>query len=310
VKGRIAIFTSNRAEHGLLEPVIAELEKWSQFHPFWAQDKQHPDDLVSGMESAAIAHRMAKLDFGIVPCDRQEMVGVALYLFYHNIPFAQLHAGDTGSGVHDEIGRWIISRCASIHFCDSPQSVNNLLKSGEEDWRVFYVGSTAFDNVTLDESIVPKGPFNLVLVHPDTFSEYQTRTDIEDALWQIGKETLAVVIGPNHDKNWEIIHQAWIKRRDFGPPNINYVPSGFPRPQFLALMKHCTKFITNSSSALYELPFFDRGKWVNIGLRNANREQLRIIDVGASARIALIIRDLVLDDRLLRKQFVQERNIH
>ena len=314
MKGRVALFTSNRAEHGLLEPVMTELEKMMpDIHPFWAQDKQHPDDLVSGMESAAIAHHMAKADFAIVPCDRQEMVGAALYLFYSNIPFAQLHAGDTGSGIHDEVGRWIISRCASIHFCNSPESAQNLIKSGEETWRIHLVGSTAFDGIEPDDRIMTRiggapspaytDGFLLVLVHPDTYSREATQKAITDAVAAMIKYPIpAVVIGGNRDKHWEVVDDYW--RQFTWPQPWRYFSNGLERREFLSLMKHCTKFITNSSSALYELPAFDVTKWVNIGLRNANRKPLQKIEKGGSQRIAQVIRNLEIDDKLLRKKFV------
>ncbi len=271
--------------------------------PVWAPEgPQHPDDLVSGLELAAMAGLRIKADIALVPCDREEMVGVALYLFYHNIPFAQFHAGDTGSGVHDEVGRWIISRCANLHFCNSPESAQNLVKMGEEPWRVHFVGSTAFDDIGLDTSKVPEEPFDLLLIHPDTYSMEETHRNTLDALRLLDKYT--ILIGPNHDLNWEVVDMDLSNYID-GSNRDSYYREGLPRAQFLALMKHCKRFITNSSSALYELPAFDITKWVSIGRRNAERKPLEKIEPGASKRIAEILKTVELDDdKLLRKSFL------
>ncbi len=307
---KISIFTENRAERGLLEPVYDALLQ-EGLEPVWEN--------VLGASFMAGANYLTASDysnFAIVPCDRQTMVGVALALFYNNKPFAQVHAGDSGSDSHDEVGRWIISRCASIHFCNSPESAQNIIKSGEEFWRVHLVGSTAFDNIELDQSLVPKEGFDLLLVHPDTYDETQTSTDITRALNSTKPDRLTIAIGPNHDHHWQTVDRIlrqWKARRwpdglvPFAPefsPRFVYYPDGLPRPQFLALMQHCQRFITNSSSALYELPYFDVTKWVNIGHRNANRKPLRTVEPGGSKRIAQIIKNLDLKDpRLLRKQF-------
>ena len=101
------------------------------------------------------------------PFDRPEMIFATLAAFYQNIPVAQVHAGDKSKGTWDDTTRHSISLYATLHFCNGEKSkrrVERLLKSiGKENTRVFDVGSTAFDGIELDESIVPRQPYNLVL---------------------------------------------------------------------------------------------------------------------------------------------------
>ena len=238
-------------------------------------------------------------DIAIVPTDRIEMVGVALYLFTKNLPFAHFHAGDTGSGTHDEVFRFIISRCASLHFCETQQSADTLFKLGEEAWRVKVVGSTAFDNVRIDYGLVPgPRPFDLVLIHPDTYSKEQTHKDILQALSMVDKH--AIIIGPNHDTNWEVIDMG-IKNWIVGRKSYELYLDGVSRPQFHGLMEKCQRFITNSSSAMYEAPRFNTNV-VNIGERNKNRKPVDV-QTGGSQKIAKILKDLVVRETLLRKKF-------
>lgn len=304
----IALFTSNRAERGLLEPIFNAL-KGAGLDPWWfditASSRPYGSQLSLGLQATEEFIRSNAFEMALVPCDRPEMVGAALALFYHNVAFAQFHAGDVGSGVHDEVGRWIIGRCASLHFCNSPESAWNLIQMGEEPWRVHVVGSTALDGVEIDQSLCPEVPFDLLLVHPDTFSAENTQKDIETALSLLDKYTVA--IGPNGDTYYGIIVQALINYHYQSGAQTYEFRASVPRPQFLGLIKNCKRFITNSSSALYELPAFGIQKWVNIGLRNADRKPLEKIDQGASKRIAEILKTLELDDRLLRKHFTMPK---
>ena len=307
----VGIFTANRAEKGLLDPVYKAIAE-AGMRPVWCdagEEKKDGSARTPFQWGAAFAEWIvlngaSTPDFFIVPCDREEMVGVALHLFYHNYPFAQFHGGDIGSGTHDEVGRWIISRCASIHFCNSIESAGNLIKTGEEEWRVHTVGSTAFDGIDPEFDKCPTGDFDLLLVHPDTYSLEDTHRDSLEALGMIDKQT--VIIGPNHDRNNDVVRMNidnfmghW---HDSTKP-LHYYPAGVHRPQFLGLMQRCTRFITNSSSALLELPMFGIAKHVNIGKRNALRLHLKNISGGASQRIAEILKNLVIDDNLLRKKF-------
>jgi UDP-N-acetylglucosamine 2-epimerase len=192
---------------------------------------------------------------------------------------------------------------ASIHFCNDPGSAQAVLKSGEQAWRVYGVGSTAFDNVKISEDLVPKEPFDLLLVHPDTFSMEQTHKDTLRALSLINKRT--IIIAPNKDENHEVVTMDIDKFMQNGSNGFEatYYLNGVLRSDFLGLMKNCVRFITNSSSALYELPYFDASKWINVGKRNADRKPLTTITPGASQRIARILKELIIDEKLLRKTF-------
>ena len=290
-------------------------------------DVAHGDALAINVagEQAYKLHLEHNCDLYIVPCDRREMAGVALTLFSQNQVFAQFHAGDICQGNHDEVYGWIITRCATLHFCNSEESARRILRSGEEAWRVHTVGSTALDDVIdpetgemlLDQSLVPAVPFDLLLIHPDTYSMEDTHRDMMNALTLVDKYT--VVIGSNKDPNWEVVdmnvrnfQRIGVKSRFRIPrqngPFLNYYPEGVPRRQFLALMKDCKRFITNSSSAVNELPAFGISKWVPVGKRNRERRPLDKLHAGGSQRIARIIKhlDLTLEEKrkLLVKRFI------
>jgi UDP-N-acetylglucosamine 2-epimerase len=297
----IALWTSDRSEHGLLEPVMEALGKINGVRGFWLEVNR--SDVYGGYARAAeifMSDHYILPHISLVPCDRAEMVGVALYLYYHNHPFAQLHAGDTGSDSHDELGRFVISRCASLLFCNSPESAYTLRRLGEEEWRILSVGSTAFDDIKPDYSLVPGRDFDLLLIQPDQSSQ-QTSFDMQTALDKLDKYTVA--IGPNKDDNANLVTEALLMYH-YRPNAVGFeYHSSVLRPTFLGLMEKCKRFITNSSSALYELPRFGIDKWVAVGKRNADRKPLTEIITGASVKIADVLANTPLDEKLVRKKW-------
>ncbi len=192
---RVAVFTGNRAEYGLLSPVIKAL----QHHPHFKvelfvggdhltsgsfkeiendgvpiertltnapalydeQLKSDPSALMC-LNSANFISQMHSIfsegtpDWLLVLGDRFETFAVALAAFYHTIPIAHIAGGDiTGGGCVDDTLRFSLSELASLHFVVSEPAKHTLLHRGEDDWRVILSGSPAIDNL-LNTNLTPK----------------------------------------------------------------------------------------------------------------------------------------------------------
>ncbi|RLI80407.1 hypothetical protein DRP04_08245 [Archaeoglobales archaeon] len=292
--------TASRSERGLLEPVIKRIEK----HPELAYSllEIKPDWGMSFIfDCVSIWLDREKPDIVLIPCDRKEQVPVALVCLSKNVPIAHFYSGSSiGGNIQDEIYGMIIALCSHIHLCHDEGAAEILRKIGIEDWRIKVVGSTAFDDVILDYSLVPDEPFDLVLINPDTVSKERTERDIEEALGRLWRRS--VIIGPNEDKNREIILKKIEEFIRKGKVVCDFYES-VSRGQFLALLKKCEHFITNSSSAFYEAPYFST-PCILIGERNKFRKVPPKIVTGASDRIVEILASIKIDEKLLRKRLI------
>jgi UDP-N-acetylglucosamine 2-epimerase len=132
---------------------------------------------------------------------------------------------------------------------------------GDKIFNIYIVGSTHLEGLEIDESLVPNEEYDLVLINPTTLQK--------DNYWEYEVKRMQVIIGSNpdipFDKEW-FSHDK--KRTNF----VKY--DNLPRPQFLGLLKNCKRFITNSSTAVYEAPYFlKKEQIIQVGDRNKNRTQ-------------------------------------
>jgi hypothetical protein len=134
---------------------------------------------------------------------------------------------------------------------------------------VHVVGISHLDDLEVDESKVPVEPYNLLLFNRESLQA----TDWA-ALVTKGK---CIQIGGNPDGVIPNMADAFY-------PNL-------PRPQFLGLLKNCQRFITNSSAAIYEAPYFLKPEQIiMVGDRNKNRPR-GPFQTGASDRIVEILKE-------------------
>ncbi|MDN3513526.1 MAG: UDP-N-acetylglucosamine 2-epimerase [Candidatus Brocadia sp.] len=183
-KRKIAVFTGNRAEYGLLNPVIGELSSRTSLEihliisgshlledfgrtvaeidissvknvrkiPISINHTNKKVELLllfsSIMQHGAHIHSKLKSDLIILAGDRYETFAMAVTAYYLNVPIIHLFGGDLSQGGHlDDSVRHSITKLAHLHFTTNESSHNRILNLGEEKWRVFNVGSTVIDNI-------------------------------------------------------------------------------------------------------------------------------------------------------------------
>jgi N,N'-diacetyllegionaminate synthase len=237
----------------------------------------------------AISNVFDKLnpDFCILIGDRSETFAAAQAAAFMSIPIAHLQGGDISSNIDDSL-RHSITKLSHIHFPATENSANRLLKMGEDPKRIYLVGSTTIHEMinmkTLDRfdlskkfNLDPKKPFLLLIQHPVTNQENESKNQLKttlDAIIESGMQYL--MIYPNLDPgSGEMINliEEYKKNKD-----LNCF-ANLDREVYLSLLKECAVLIGNSSSGIIEAASF-KIPVINIGDRQKNRDRgLNVIDV-------------------------------
>ena len=189
----------------------------------------------------------------ILACgDRKELFDFCLYWWRKGKKIIHLWAGEVSQGTHDEVYRWAITHMSMMALCTTPEAKQRVID--------FYdtVGSNGctriVGNVMLDN--MPNLEYDVVLYNP-VIKIDQIDSDVKDICLLL--KGLAFWFPPNGDVgSSKVDHYV-------NMPNL-------PRAQYLAILKHCRRFITNSSSAYYEAQFLlYQEQIVIIGERNKER---------------------------------------
>lgn len=178
----LAIFTTTRAEFGLLSPLIKKLEKESGLnyklfvggaHLTSTQgqtieeikeegftitetfDYLSVDNTIFGLsnslatETTQISSIFEKhdFDFACVPGDRYELLPIVQTAILYRKPIIHIHGGEATQGAIDEQIRHMITKAAHIHFASCKEYYQNIRKMGEQDWRVFNTGALTVENI-------------------------------------------------------------------------------------------------------------------------------------------------------------------
>jgi UDP-N-acetylglucosamine 2-epimerase (hydrolysing) len=176
------------------------------------------------------------------------------------------------SGTIDESIRHAISKFAHVHFVCTEEAKVRLIQLGEEESRIFVIGSPDIDIMmsdalpTLAEAKakyeIPFERYGMMMVHPVT-TEYdhigQKIKTIVDAAVESGRNFITVY--PNNDLGSEVIMNEY--RRIEGNPHFRLFPS-LRFEYFLTFLKNADFILGNSSagireSGIYGVPAIDIG---------------------------------------------------
>lgn len=181
-KRSIAFITTNRADFGLLCPIIKKMKQSSVFdvkilcsgshlsekHGYTIKEVRslgyEPDaeipillDNRSGLDVALmVSDAISKFanvfdnlkpDIIFLLGDRTEVFAAAQAASYLHLPIAHYFGGDSAAGTYDNLVRHCITKLSSLHFVSSAESYKRVLQLGEDAKNIYIVGSTAVDNV-------------------------------------------------------------------------------------------------------------------------------------------------------------------
>jgi UDP-hydrolysing UDP-N-acetyl-D-glucosamine 2-epimerase len=224
-KRKIAVFTGNRAEYGLLYPILKAIANHSDLEYFliisgshlsnefgstideierdgfsiFAEVKLEMESKTVAVTSKAIGSGILNLscvledlnpDFLIVYGDRFEAFAAAITGSQMNIPIGHIEGGDiTEGGALDDSVRHAMTKLSHLHFTTNEQAAERVLKLGEEPWRVHNVGFPAID-VIKDNNFASLDElveeFGITVQKPIIlFTQHSVSTEYTDAVQQI-----------------------------------------------------------------------------------------------------------------------------
>lgn len=300
-KCNILIPIGCRSDEGLSKPIIKRLEKceWCVCHTLELEPAKYIESYGLTQECIDQFSVYGTFDIVLITGDRIEMMVCAQCCFLNNIKIAHFYAGILNYPLTtlDDINRHCITLWSDIAFCEDYNSTevvyqlwNQIGKIGKhwnwqsyEDFKIYNVGISHLDDLEVDESFCLLIPYDLILYNPLTLKKEKMEEEIKYIHSIIDKKKAVFWIGPNPDLTWDQLPIDMYK----------YTMMDLPRPQFLGLLKNCQRFITNSSSAYYEAPFFLKPEQIiQVGLRNKNRSTPKRLETGASDKIVKILSDL------------------
>lgn len=260
-----------------------------------------------------------KPDFLIVLGDREEAMATALAGAYMNITVAHVAGGDRVVGNVDDQVRHAVTKLAHLHFVTCQESLERVIRLGEQPFRVFDTGNPGLDRLLevpalSDKALSEKLGFSIEEGEPlILLIQHVISSEIDQAYWQM-KQTLEAVqlLGiktvlsyPNSDAGGQQIIRAI---REYEHLPHLYTAKNIPRIEFVNLMRKASCMLGNSSAGILEAPLL-KLPVINVGNRQKGRlhaENVQFVqhDVGA---IQAAVRRAV-SDLDYRKQVAQCKN--
>lgn len=331
---RILGVTGTRADWGYMEPPLALLQSDPDFDVKLAVTGQHlvkdgeaslaaikadgfsidaRVDMLLADDSRANVTRslgMAILGFAdvlerikpdllIVLGDRYEMLAAAEAALIARVPVAHLAGGDVSEGAFDDPIRHSITKMSHLHFVTNEESARRVRQLGEDETRIYNIGSTGLDRIRRIKP-VPRDEFFgaiamtarssnfLVTFHPVTLEDdsEQQCTELLAALDRFGPDTGLIFTGVNADPSGRLLE---VMIRDFVSRHPNAVAvSSLGSQLYFSALSYVNMVVGNSSSGLYEAPSFGIPT-VNIGARQAGRLRPASVIDCAPERDAILI---------------------
>lgn len=319
---KIAVFTATRAEFGLLYNTARAIEEDMELELQLIVSGTHLSDKYghtideiknSGLpiaeeipldiDNSSVAQIISTIAGGLGECleklqsqaliilgDRYELLAAASVAVAMKIPIIHLCGGEITEGAIDEQIRHAITKMAHLHFAQHEAYCKNIIKMGEESWRVHNAGFFCNENIAklpllsseeLSQSlgIELKRPLALVTYHPVTLEDYPLDKQMDNLLTVLDQSKLNVVMTyPNVDTGSNAIIE---KINEYSKKNSRLrVFKSLGQLRYLSLMKYADLMVGNSSSGILESPYFGIPS-INIGNRQKGRiRSSNIIDVG------------------------------
>ncbi len=236
--------------------------------------------LGKGIAGFADAYKELKPDIVLISGDRVESFGLCVAAAYAGIPVAHIQAGDK-SGHIDDTSRMAMAKLAHIHLAPGQDSVQRLIRLGEEEFRIYDVGAPQLDDMVgrnfTAETIDINGatvdltrPYILLLQHPVMAEREDTKSQIEQTIQGCIDSGLPIIwIFPNSDLGFRDILEV-IKRQGRSD-QITQAPN-VDRDAYLTLLGNATCLVGNSSSGILEAPTL-KTPVINVGERQRGRPQ-------------------------------------
>ncbi|MFN7491389.1 MAG: UDP-N-acetylglucosamine 2-epimerase [Cyclobacteriaceae bacterium] len=239
-----------------------------------------------GNQINAIAHAINRLepDIVLVAGDREEAISTTMTCAYLNTAVAHFFGGDVAKdGNIDNSVRYAASKFAHLHFTTLQSHKNNLIRLGEDPWRIHVVGNPALDrfldtsNLSRDEVGKRLGvkfsgneSYFVLIQHPIITQIEKQKEHIRITLDSILRFDVKCFVNyPNSDAgSFEIIQQ--LNQYQSRYPHIFKIFKNLERETYVNLLRHASLLLGNSSSGILEAASL-KLPVINIGDRQRGR---------------------------------------
>jgi GDP/UDP-N,N'-diacetylbacillosamine 2-epimerase (hydrolysing) len=351
----IAVFTSIRSEYGLLSPLIRAIGKDSDFsldllvggahlikeygetinqiiadgfkisETFDFLDINNHDDFSTSSLSK-LQEQIGKYfyfnrpDLIFVLGDRYELIPVASSALLYNIPIAHISGGETTEGAIDNQIRHALTKMAHLHFPATDIYKKNILKMGEEEWRICTSGEPGLDEILNMDFIEKDDLFEdlglslkkktiCCTFHPQTIDNLINIDFVKSLLEEIScyNEFQVLITASNFDNGGREINGVIEK---FASENSGVVfVQSLGQKRYYSLLKHADIMIGNSSSGLVEAQSFNLPV-INVGNRQKGRlSNVNVINCGIDINEILDTIKFVVSDEF-KAVFYNKPNIY
>jgi len=310
---RIVFITGTRADYGKLKALIKSIEKTdgleayiyvSGMHLLKTFGSTYNEILKDKYQNVHIAYGLAnsknmsynlgdvicnftgyvtniRPDMIVVHGDRIDALAGAVVGALNNIRVAHIEGGEL-SGTIDESIRHAISKLAHIHLVCNEDAKNRLIQLGEEEKRIYILGSPDID--IMNSNLLPDlqtvktrydidfDNYGIFMYHPVTTEYHVVNRNIKTILSAIEKTKYNyIIIYPNNDFGSEIIINEYKKIES--NPKFRIFPS-VRFESFLTLLKNAQFVIGNSSAGIRETSIYGIPS-IDIGSRQTGRYNVK-----------------------------------
>lgn len=239
------------------------------------------------LEQITAIFKKDKFDLLILLGDRYEILAAAISAHLSRVPIAHLHGGEVTGGVIDDAFRHSITKLSQIHFVANDTYKKRVIQLGEAPERVHNVGALGVENIKkknfLKKNALEKklGIFFLKRVivinfHPETLKPNFAKLQIDILLSSLEKlkDTSLIFTMSGMDVESDVIKKSI---KNFIKKNKNahfYKSLGYEL--FFSLLSHIDFMIGNSSSGIFEMPYFNKIT-INLGDRQKGRVKAKSV---------------------------------
>lgn len=224
-----------------------------------------------------------KYDFDIISVlgDRYELIPIVLTSIIYNKPIIHWGGGEFTEGAIDNQIRHMVTKAANIHFVATRQYAKNIVSMGEKPERIYITGSPVIENLKKftpipkkelfeDLGLSDNKPVILLTYHPVTIEQKISPLDqIQNLFEAVSHFNFQLVItASNLESNRDII-MNFINNKVKENYEYHYFDS-LGIKKYHSLIPHCLFLIGNSSSGIFEAPYF-KVPTINIGDRQKGR---------------------------------------
>jgi len=249
-------------------------------------------------------------DLLVLTGDRWEVMAWALAAHQARIPIAYCAGGDVTMGSLDDGHRHAITKLSHLHFPTNHEALMRIVAMGEEPSRVHNVGSPLVDRIAqtpllslqetyeaLDLARAKVDGFIVINWQPETNAANLNEglVSILRILRDLPLSLGIVLVGQNPDRGSPQAERMIDEYMELVRGVVPAVWHHSLNPVvYLSALKHCQCLVGNSSSGIYEAPWFGTPV-LNVGNRQKGRPRARcVMDFSAEGERGLTAVDIQL----------------